>query len=208
MQFGFNHRYADMSLNGSDYYANFLSFRFFNNINNLLVKLLWIHPARFCNCLSSQGHTVLETTDSKRRVLLDRRFNMCNLFKSKKLFQHSKALLQSRVNMTIACPFKKGSYWLDLEYRTEDLVKLVLSGGEVRHFLPTLTASNIANSRFNFHSTLLTRIDNVMTPLLTLNFTDFGISEVLSFGNVWLLLMGYSELKAKNFQRKSIRIFH
>lgn len=130
----------------------------------------------------SQVRAKIEALSNPKRILLDSQYNMCHLAKSKHILQNSKAFLRSRVNITLACPFRKGSYWVDLGFNVvNDTIPAMKTIGELKRMVPTISTQT-TKTRVNIFLTAFTKVGNMLMTAGTLNFTNVELSELLRLG--------------------------
>lgn len=114
--------------------------------------------------------------------LFDRTFDICQVIKRKNIFPACKDLIGSRINIPIACPFKKGLIAVDLELRPSDTLRLIKALDEINRFLPSAKI-HIAKHTFNARSIVTTKINNIYITIgsLQLKNLEGSYSGVVRF---------------------------
>lgn len=108
------------------------------------------------------------------QTVLDRRFNVCQILKTKNKFRNLRDLIAGRTNYPLICPAMKGLMNINFEYRHEDAFLAIKAINELRQVLPPFNFQNM-KYHFDIRFTAITKIQNVVVTGGAVNVKNFDL---------------------------------
>lgn len=113
----------------------------------------------------------VETSEAPKKKLLDRRINICQIWKTEKKFPKTKEFARKRISVPLSCPLKAGLVEIMIDYRESDLVDILQIILEMKQLSSALTVKNLQNL-FNLEISFMTKIKNTFVIIARLNIED------------------------------------